>query len=93
MTKIKYYSCYNFRDLKSKNVVIASAKRIAKICDFGSSRELNKTVTKFSRLHGTVAWMAPEVLATVSSSMNRHYHLSNSLFLVHYEARTKTQCI
>ncbi|KAL5259041.1 hypothetical protein ACHWQZ_G009495 [Mnemiopsis leidyi] len=50
------------RDLKSKNVVIASAKRIAKICDFGSSRELNKTVTKFSRLHGTVAWMAPEVM-------------------------------
>ncbi|XP_063680545.1 mitogen-activated protein kinase kinase kinase 20-like isoform X2 [Bolinopsis microptera] len=50
------------RDLKSRNVVIASAKRIAKICDFGSSRELNKTVTRFSRLHGTVAWMAPEVM-------------------------------
>ena len=45
-------------------MVIASAKRIAKICDFGSSRELDKTATKFSRLHGTVAWMAPEVRKT-----------------------------
>ena len=60
------------RDLKSRNVVIASAKRIAKICDFGSSRELNKTITRFSRLHGTVAWMAPEVIVHVHRSNTTH---------------------
>ncbi|KAL1457206.1 hypothetical protein WDU94_001861 [Cyamophila willieti] len=48
------------RDLKSPNVLIGT-KEVAKISDFGTSREWNNKSTKMS-FAGTVAWMAPEVI-------------------------------
>ncbi|KAI0211951.1 Mitogen-activated protein kinase kinase kinase 13-A [Lamellibrachia satsuma] len=48
------------RDLKSPNVLISKGD-VAKISDFGTSREWNEKSTKMS-FAGTVAWMAPEVI-------------------------------
>ena len=48
------------RDLKSMNVLICDSL-VAKICDFGCSKEFVAT-TQMSFV-GTCAWMAPEVCA------------------------------
>lgn len=48
------------RDLKSPNVLIG-ADEVAKISDFGTSRQWNEVSTRMS-FAGTVAWMAPEII-------------------------------
>jgi serine/threonine protein kinase len=48
------------RDLKSPNVLIG-ANDVAKISDFGTSRQWNEISTRMS-FAGTVAWMAPEII-------------------------------
>ncbi|CAL8096371.1 unnamed protein product [Orchesella dallaii] len=48
------------RDLKSPNVLIGSDE-IAKISDFGTSRQWNEVSTRMS-FAGTVPWMAPEII-------------------------------
>ncbi|XP_034549544.1 mitogen-activated protein kinase kinase kinase 20 [Notolabrus celidotus] len=53
------------RDLKSRNVVLASDKAL-KICDFGASKFL--THTTHMSLVGTFPWMAPEVIQSLPVS-------------------------
>uniref|UniRef100_A0AC35UEW2 Protein kinase domain-containing protein n=1 Tax=Rhabditophanes sp. KR3021 TaxID=114890 RepID=A0AC35UEW2_9BILA len=52
------------RDLKSKNILLASAKDvvICKLCDFGTSKEMTNSVTK-AAWFGTPAYMSPEIIA------------------------------
>ena len=47
------------RDLKSSNIVLDKDYNI-KLCDFGSSRYMSRT--RCVSLHGTFAWMAPELM-------------------------------
>ena len=49
------------RDLKSDNVLIANDdRRTAKLCDFGTARELDRTTVNNTHL-GTMRWTAPEI--------------------------------
>ena len=56
------------RDLKSDNVLF-SDKWVAKICDFGTARELTHTVT--TEQAGTRRWMAPEILRAAEARINK----------------------
>ena len=47
------------RDLKSANVLLFEDEDVAKVCDFGSARVLERTAT-VSGMTGTYRWMAPE---------------------------------
>ena len=57
------------RDLKSANVLLSSAMA-AKVCDFGTARNLSHT-TMQSAVAGTARWMAPEVMEAVESNINK----------------------
>ena len=46
-------------DLKSANVLLFEGEDVAKVCDFGSARVLERTAT-VSGMTGTYRWMAPE---------------------------------
>jgi serine/threonine protein kinase len=54
------------RDLKSLNVLVASAAEgtipVLRICDFGTAREVHSSSMDLSTFAGTVAWMAPEMI-------------------------------
>ena len=56
------------RDLKSANVLFTS-RWMAKICDFGTARELTHTTTTVRA--GTYRWMPPEMMRASSSRINK----------------------
>ena len=55
------------RDLKSPNVLISYG--YAKVCDFGTARELSMTCRPTGQA-GTFRWMAPEITAEVEHIIN-----------------------
>ena len=55
------------RDLKSPNVLLSHG--YAKLCDFGTARELSKTCL-YTGQAGTFRWMAPEIAATIEHAVN-----------------------
>ena len=55
------------RDLKSHNVLLSYG--YAKLCDFGTARELSKTCRPTGTA-GTYRWMAPEVAGEVEHTIN-----------------------
>ena len=55
------------RDLKSPNVLLSHG--YAKLCDFGTARELSKTCRPTGQA-GTFRWMAPEIAAAVEHTVN-----------------------
>merc|ERR1719331_2281252 len=56
------------RDLKPQNVLLDS-KRNAKVCDFGTSKTMEKSRDMTAGV-GTVAYMAPELMQTFSGNEN-----------------------
>ncbi|RHZ20774.1 hypothetical protein DYB31_008687 [Aphanomyces astaci] len=52
------------RDLKAKNVLLGGDRGVAKLADFGTSRETMEDQTMTAEI-GTVPWIAPEVLMGV----------------------------
>ena len=55
------------RDLKSPNVLLSYG--YAKLCDFGTARELS-TTCRPTGVAGTYRWMAPEIAAEVEHTIN-----------------------
>jgi len=58
------------RDLKSANVLLFEAEDVAKVCDFGSARVLERTKTVTGNT-GTYRWMAPEVSGKADARANQ----------------------
>lgn len=58
------------RDLKSANVLLFEEEDIAKVCDFGSARLLERTTT-ITGMTGTLRWMAPEFNDTATTKFNQ----------------------
>ena len=56
------------RDLKSKNVLLTS-NWVAKLCDFGTARELEHTTA--TEQAGTYRWMSPEIMREAKASINK----------------------
>ena len=56
------------RDLKSANILLSSAW-VAKLCDFGTARELMHTTT--TELAGTYRWMPPEIMRAAEARINK----------------------
>ena len=56
------------RDLKSKNVLLTS-ELVAKLCDFGTARELEHTTTTTEQA-GTYRWMSPEIMRETKARIN-----------------------
>ena len=57
------------RDLKSKNVLLTS-NLVAKLCDFGTARELLHTTTTTEQA-GTFRWMSPEIMRAAKARVNK----------------------
>ena len=49
--------------------MLLSSEWVAKLCDFGSARELTYTVT--TELAGTYRWMAPEIMNQAVARINK----------------------
>ena len=58
------------RDLKSGNILLFEEANIVKICDFGSARPLERTVT-MTGMTGTGRWMAPEFNDKANTKVNQ----------------------
>ena len=58
------------RDLKSANVLLFERQNVLKICDLGSAKVLEVTVTKTSET-GTYRWMAPEFIEKNVKKINQ----------------------
>merc|ERR1711939_881143 len=57
------------RDLKPQNVLL-DAKRNAKVCDFGTSKTIEKSRDMTAGI-GTVAYMAPELMRACSENASK----------------------
>lgn len=55
-------------DLKSANVLLTSGW-VAKLCDFGTARELTHTTT--TEYAGTYRWMSPEIMRSAEARINK----------------------
>ncbi|UXI23048.1 hypothetical protein NH340_JMT08991 [Sarcoptes scabiei] len=64
---VKYLHSLNIlhRDLKPSNLLLTNKCRTIKICDFGTARDKQTTM---SANQGTLLWMAPEVFTTKNYS-------------------------
>ena len=55
------------RDLNTKNILVDTSRRTAKLCDYGCAIMVNRVNTKYDNLVdvdtgiGTVCWWAPEI--------------------------------
>ena len=56
------------RDLKSPNILLAIGW-VAKLCDFGTARELSVTITTSQA--GTYRWMSPEIMKKATARINK----------------------
>ena len=61
------------RDLKSGNILLTE-DWTAKICDFGTAKQVEHTTTQMTNMMGTWAWMSPEALngETVSKEFDSY---------------------
>lgn len=57
------------RDLKSANVLLNDTHKTAKLCDFGTARQLEHTTAQ-STVSGTHRWMAPEIMKGSTARIN-----------------------
>ena len=58
------------RDLKSANILLFEKEDITKVCDFGSTRQLERTASA-TGMTGTYRWMAPELNETGATKINQ----------------------
>ena len=56
------------RDLKGSNILL-SFNLLAKVCDFGTARNLPHTTTTMQK--GTYRWMAPEIIEEIEGKINK----------------------
>lgn len=97
---LKYLHNHNLihRDLKPSNILVKNTKDgpVAKIADFGISKDLDATVKSSSKLMGTLKYMAPEQFDPAMYGENKRISTNVDLWsfgLIVYELIKKTPLI